>query len=144
MTAPSEQQIEALVETALDARARAYAPYSDFATGAAVLTATGAVSPGAMVENLVFGLAMCAERVALFTAVTARRGLPTALAVAAPRTAGRRTFPCGPCLQVAIEVGGPSLTVIAVDPGDGSYELQTIEQLAPGIPHRRNAGAGLL
>jgi len=91
----ADSEIDALVAAALAARSGAYAPYSGFATGAAVLTDSGTIHRGAMVENLVFGLAMCAERVALFVAITARTGRPQVLAVAAPRTAGRRTFPCG-------------------------------------------------
>jgi len=140
----SDNEIDALVAAALAARSGSYAPYSSFATGAAVLTDSGTIHRGAMVENLIFGLAMCAERVALFVAITARTGRPVALAVAAPRTAGRRTFPCGPCLQVAVEVGGLGMSVVAVDVEDSSRAIMTIGELAPGLPHRRNPGAGLL
>jgi cytidine deaminase len=101
------------------------------------LTDSGAIYTGALVENLVFGLAMCAERVALFSSVTAGGERPAPLAVASPQTAGRRTFPCGSCLQVAIELGERELPVLAVDPSDGSYETRTVGGLAPGIPHRR-------
>ena len=144
MATLTDAQTETLVNAAIDARSRAYAPYSNFATGAAVLTSSGAVHAGAMVENLVFGLAMCAERVALFSAITAREGMPVAIAVVAPRTAGQRTFPCGPCLQVAVEVAGPQMAVLAIDAADASYEVSTIRDLAPGIPHRRTPGANLL
>jgi len=140
----SDEELDALVVAALAARSGSYAPYSNFATGAAVLTEAGTIHSGAMVENLVFGLAMCAERVALFVAITAGTGRPLALAVAAPRTAGRRTFPCGPCLQVAVEVGGLGMPVVAVDVEDSSRDIRTIGELAPGLPHRRDPGAGLL
>ncbi len=141
---PSDVEIDALVVAALAARSGSYAPYSNFATGAAVLTDAGTIHRGSMVENLVFGLAMCAERVALFAAITSGTGRPRALAVAAPRTAGRRTFPCGSCLQVAVEVGGLGLPIVAIDVEDSSREVTTIGELAPGLPHRRNPGAGLL
>lgn len=144
MASLPDDQIKALVAVAVEARANSYAPYSGFATGAAVLTDTGSIHRGSIVENLVFGLAMCAERAALFTAISAGSGRPIALALAAPRTAGQRTFPCGPCLQVAVEFGGLSMTVVSVDPDDGNHETTTIADLAPGLPHRRNPGAGLL
>ncbi len=144
MAALPDDQLKALRAAALEARANSYAPYSSFETGAAVLTDTGTIHRGVMVENLVFGLAMCAERVALFTAITAKGGRPVALALAAPRTAGRWTFPCGPCLQVAVEFGGLEMTVMSVDIDEGTPKTTTICDLAPGLPHRRNPGAGLL
>ena len=144
MAALPDEQLEALRAAAIEARANSYAPYSSFATGAAVLTETGTIHRGAMVENLVFGLAMCAERVALFTAIIAKSGRPVALALAAPRTAGRSTFPCGPCLQVAVEFAGLEMIVMSVDIDTGSPRTTTIGDLAPGLPHRRNPGAGLL
>lgn len=124
-----------LVEIARSARENAYAPYSDFNTGAAVLTEDGSVHIGTMVENLVFGVAMCAERVALFSSVAAGGSKPLVLAVAAPDTAGVTTFLCGPCLQVAIELGGPELTILSAL-AEGGYEARTIDELAPGIPRR--------
>lgn len=132
---------EALVAAAHEAAQHAYAPYSDFRTGAAVLTEDGTIHTGALVENLVFGLAMCAERVALFNAVTASEAKPVALAVSAPRTAGTRTFPCGPCLQVAIELGGPDMRVLAATPDEEGYDETTVDELAPGIPRRRGGPA---
>lgn len=142
MSTESDAGMEALVDAALAARLRAYVPYSGFQSCAAVLTDTGAIHTGTLIENLIFGLAMCAERVALFSAVAAADGRPVTLAVATPRTAGRRTFPCGPCLQVAVEFGGMELTVVAIDPDDRSTEARTVGALAPGLPHRRDPGAG--
>ncbi len=126
-----------LIVAASRARENAYAPYSEFRTGAAVLGSDGSVHIGALVENLVFGAAMCAERVALFSAVAAGAGRPEVLALVAPKTAGERTYPCGSCLQVAIELGGSELVVVAADPDLSGFDTKTIEDLAPGIPRRK-------
>lgn len=85
---------------------------------------------------------MCAERVALFTAVT--EGIaPELLAVCAPRTGDQLTFPCGACLQVALEVAGGELLIIAVDP-DGAHDVVTLASLLPRAPKRHTpvTGAG--
>jgi len=128
---------EDLVAAATRARDNAYAPYSDFRTGAALLTDDGTVHVGALVENLVFGVAMCAERVSLFSAVAAGAGKPEVLALVAPPTAGERTYPCGTCLQVAIELGGPGLLVLAASPEIPGFDSKTIDELGPGIPRRK-------
>ncbi len=121
-------------EAALAARRHAYAPYSGFRMGAAVLTAGGTIVTGAIVENVSLGLAMCAERVALFATVAAG-DRPTALVVASPRTSGALTFPCGACLQVALELGGRDLAVVAVDPL-GVGERAVVGDLLPRGPHK--------
>jgi len=123
-----------VIEAALEARERAYAPYSGFHMGAAVLSAGGTIITGALVENVSLGLAMCAERVALFATVASGRR-PTALVVASPRTSGALTFPCGACLQVGLELGGRELMVVAVDP-DGTSERAVLGDLLPRGPHK--------
>jgi cytidine deaminase len=123
-----------VIEAALEARERAYAPYSGFHMGAAVLSAGGTIITGALVENVSLGLAMCAERVALFATV-ASGSRPTALVVASPRTSGALTFPCGACLQVGLELGGRELMVVAVDP-DGTSERAVLGDLLPRGPHK--------
>ncbi len=125
---------DALIDAALAAREQAYVPYSGFRMGAAVRTQRGAIVSGALVENVSLGLAMCAERVALFTAVTSGER-PLALAVAAPRTSGELTFPCGACLQVALELGGPDVTVFSVTP-DGEIGTSAVGDLLPYGPHK--------
>jgi cytidine deaminase len=124
-----------LVEAARAARAHAYAPYSDFAMGAAVRTADGAVHPGALVENVSLGLAMCAERVAMFASVAAGAGRVTELALVAARTDGALTTPCGACLQVALELGGPEVSVVVADLG-GAEERHRLHDLAPHLPRK--------
>jgi cytidine deaminase len=125
-----------LVAAATAARGRAYAPYSDFTMGAAVRCSDGTLVPGALVENVSLGLAMCAERAALFATVA--RGLaPVALALVSKRTSGELTFPCGACLQVALELAGPDLTVTAADADDpGTTATRRLGDLIPGAPHR--------
>ena len=123
-----------LVAAATAARERSYAPYSDFHMGAAVRCADGTIVPGALVENVSLGLAMCAERAALFATVA--RGLePVALALVAKRTSGELTFPCGACLQVALELAGPELIVVAADL-DGEAEDARLGDLLVRAPRR--------
>ena len=90
-----------LIRAARAARRHAYAPYSHFPVGAAVLASDGSIFAGANVENASFGLTQCAERVALQTAVAAGRRRIRAVAVAGP--AG--ITPCGACRQVMAEFG---------------------------------------
>lgn len=125
---------EQLVEAARAARERAYAPYSKFRMGSAVATAEGSTLTGAVVENVSLGLAMCAERVALFSAVAAGER-PVALALVAPRTDDEVTRPCGACLQVALELGGPELEVVSADL-DGASEVHTLSELLPLGPRK--------
>jgi cytidine deaminase len=127
-------QHQELIDAARVARERSYAPYSKFRMGAAVQTETGTVLVGAVVENVSLGLAMCAERVALFASVAAGEK-PRSLALVAPRTDGKITMPCGACLQVALELGGPELHVLAADP-EGEVEEHALAELLPRGPRK--------
>ncbi len=99
-----------LIAAALAARAAAVAPYSRFRVGASLLTAEGAIISGANMESASYGLSCCAERVALFKALSeGHRGF-TAIAVAAPGGPA----PCGACRQWLAEHAGGA-TVILVD-----------------------------
>ena len=97
-------------------------------------TAFGDIVPGVIVENISLGLAMCAERVALFSTV-ARGTRPLALALVAPRTGDDLTWPCGACLQVALELGGPDVEVLVADLG-GATETATVGALLPRGPKK--------
>ena len=99
----------ALLAHAVAARAGAYAPYSDFSVGAALLDADGPIWSGANVENASYGLSMCAERTAIFHAVASGARAFEAVAVAGPD--GVRTLPCGACRQVLWEFA-PGLRVV--------------------------------
>ncbi|MGY6254340.1 cytidine deaminase [Paraburkholderia caledonica] len=103
--------MEQLLERAGVAREKAYAPYSKFKVGAALLTRDGRVFDGCNVENASYGLCNCAERTAFFSAIAAgyQRDQFAALAVIGD-TEGP-IAPCGACRQVIIELGGPELPI---------------------------------
>ena len=120
-----------LVAAAGACRSRAHVPYSRFRAGAAVRTDAGDVVPGVIVENVSLGLAMCAERVALFSTV-AHGARPVALALVAPRTGDALTWPCGACLQVALELGGPGMPVyVSSVADDAPIHGSTVGELLP-------------
>ena len=129
-----DDRVARALEEAGRGRERAYAPYSKFRMGAAVVTDRGTVVPGALVENVSLGLAMCAERGALFAAVATAAGRPVVLALVAPPTSGELTWPCGACLQVALELGGPELFVVASD-GSRTHGAR-LRELAPSLPFK--------
>lgn len=97
----TEETAASLVEAARAAAEHAYVPYSHFPVGAAALTADGTIVTGCNVENASYPLTVCAERVAVATAVASGRREIAAVAVVAPKAAG--TTPCGGCRQVLNE-----------------------------------------
>ncbi len=92
-----------LIEKAIEAMNRAYAPYSNFKVGAALLTKSGRIFTGCNVENASFGLSICAERVAIFSAVAAGEVQFEKLVVVADTDSP--VSPCGACRQVMSEFG---------------------------------------
>jgi cytidine deaminase len=97
-------EMDELVKLARTARHRASAPYSGFKVGAAVLAASGEIVTGCNVESATYGLTMCAERVAIFKAIS--EGLHKFTAVAVVADSSRVSAPCGACRQVLWELGG--------------------------------------
>ncbi len=118
-----------LVQAALRARRMAVAPYSRFAVGAALLARGGEIFLGANVESASYGLTCCAERVALFKALTDGARQFTAIAIAARIEGG--AMPCGACRQLLAEYA-PAAVVIVVDSRQPDRALEySISQLLP-------------
>ena len=132
----TDSRAERALEHARRGLDRAYAPYSRFRMGAAVITDRDEVVLGSLVENVSLGLAMCAERAALFATIAQEAGRPEVLALVAPRTSGALTWPCGACLQVGLELGGPELRVVVSDRG-GSVATARLGELAGRLPLKR-------
>ncbi len=118
----------ALLDRARQARAHAYAPYSKFPVGAALLASDGRVFTGVNVENASYGLGNCAERVAIGKAVSEGARSFTAIAVVGPED-DVPCAPCGACRQVLYEFG-PGMLLIAPD-GEG-HTTTTVGDLLPG------------
>jgi cytidine deaminase len=116
---------EQLVDAAIQARARAYAPYSDYAVGAALLDVDGRVHLGVNVENASYGLSCCAERSAVFAAVSAGVRRFVALAVVTADGA----MACGACRQVLREFA-PELVLHLAD-ASGAFRTARLSEMLP-------------
>lgn len=119
----------ALIAAALQAQTRAYAPFSRYRVGAAVQTASGAVYTGCNVEVSSFSLTCCAERVAVFKAVS--EGERAMVAVAVVTDDDPPGSPCGACRQVLSDFGGPELIVLTGNP-QGATQRARLGELLPG------------
>jgi cytidine deaminase len=126
MTLSSEQRKE-LIEAALAVRKWAYAPYSNYAVGAALLSGSGKIYEGVNVENAAYPSGICAERVAVFKAVSEGEREFSAIAVATDNGG----TPCGACRQVLAEFGLD--TVVLIVDQEGKLTLETsVKDLLPG------------
>ena len=123
-----EEVLDKLIDAAEEAASHSYSPYSGFPVGAAVLTAGGNIYAGTNVENASYGATMCAERVAIFKAVS--EGEDKILALAVYTSAANYAFPCGMCLQVLSEFAEDIPVIIA---GDAGMKRFTLSEL---LPHR--------
>ncbi|XP_061814970.1 cytidine deaminase isoform X1 [Nerophis lumbriciformis] len=121
-------KVNELISKCLEAKDMAYCPYSNFPVGAALLTTDGAIFKGCNVENVSFGLTVCAERTAIQSAVAEGHKNFTAIAVTCNAT-DRFVWPCGACRQVLMEFG-PELTIYSTKP-DGSYKKSRMSELLP-------------
>ncbi len=123
-----------LIQAAMDARRFSYSPYSQFAVGAAIITGDGRIYSGCNVENASYGAAVCAERTALFKAVSEGERSFEAIAVVGGKAALQipegYAFPCGMCRQVMSEFCGPDLRIIVARVLD-DYREYTLGQLLP-------------
>ncbi|MBP0725056.1 cytidine deaminase [Bacillus sp. RG28] len=119
-----------LVKKAIEARDFAYAPYSKFKVGAAILTTNQKVYSGCNVENASYGLTNCAERTAIFKAVSEGESKVEAIAIVAD-TDGP-VSPCGACRQVIAEFCHEKTQIILANL-KGDVEVTTIDRLLPGF-----------
>jgi cytidine deaminase len=129
--------IRRLEQAARRAAKAAYAPYSEFRVGAAVLTTSGKVFAGCNVENASYGLCNCAERTAIFSAVAAGEKAIDAVVVFTPTR--EATAPCGACRQVINEFGPDALVISVCDSKD--RQETTASQLLPAAFGPRNLAA---
>jgi cytidine deaminase len=113
---------DTLIRTAREAALRAYAPYSKFRVGAALLCEDGAIVPGSNVENRSYGLTNCAERSAVFAAVSLGKRSFKGIALYLPDSA-EPVPPCGACRQVLTEFASPDFFVLAVGSGGKSLTV---------------------
>lgn len=121
----SDSEVARLVDAARDARTRAIAPYSTFRVGAALLTAEGDVITGCNIENATYGLTMCAERVALYKALS--EGHRDFVAVAVVADTEEPTPPCGSCRQLLWEYCGDiAVTLANLDRVTGRHQLAAL------------------
>ena len=121
----SEETIKKLISEAVQVRKNAYNPYSKFAVGAVLLTNDNNIITGTNIENCSFGLTMCAERVAIFTAIS--QGYKHFKALALVTDDG--STPCGACRQVIWELCGDIPVVIATP--DYHYHIKMASELLP-------------
>jgi cytidine deaminase len=121
--------MDELLERAKHARERAYAPYSRFKVGAALLTKDGSVFDGCNVENASYGLCNCAERTAFFSAIAAGYARDQFAALAVIGDTDGPIAPCGACRQVIIELGGPELTIRLGNLNGATRDTTAREQL---------------
>ena len=122
----SDEVREQLIETALQARHWAYTPYSNYAVGAALLTTSGKIYDGVNIENAAYPVTICAERVAVFKAVSEGERQFAAIAV----VTSNGGMPCGSCRQVLAEFGMDTIVLIADKQGHLLHET-TVSGLLP-------------
>ena len=124
-----EHRDRALIAAAAQARRGAVAPYSKFKVGAALLTRSGKVITGANVESASYGLTCCAERVALFKALTGGERDFVAVAVVARVPGG--VMPCGACRQLLAEYAPEAMVWVADSRAPGAIKEFTVAELLP-------------
>jgi len=120
-----------LVNQAIEAREKAYAPYSKFKVGAAILTKNGTVFLGCNIENASYGATICAERAAVANMVSSGHTDPVAIAICYNET--EFALPCGICRQVLSEFADQNEDLIVLmAKTDGTYQETTLSTLLPG------------
>ncbi|MBU0472665.1 MAG: cytidine deaminase [Bacteroidetes bacterium] len=117
-----------LINLATAAKEKSYSPYSSFRVGAALLTKDGKVYQGANIENAAYGVTMCAERIAVFTAKLEGETEFSAIAI----TSDSKDYipPCGSCRQVLLELCGEEIDVLITN-GIGEVKIFKLKDLLP-------------
>lgn len=123
----SDEQIEKLVDAARQARSAAYAPYSRYSVGAAVLAGSGSVYTGCNIENAAYPSGLCAERVAIFKAVSAGERQVLGLAVVTSNAGS----PCGACRQVLSEFAPDDALIILAQARGNHRKKFTMAEILP-------------
>ncbi len=123
-----------LLEKAKEAMAYAYVPYSKFKVGAAVLTKSGKIYTGCNIENASYGATNCAERTAIFKAVS--EGERELLAIAIVSSSGKVTYPCGICRQVIAEFMDQGTFIF--EDQDGKIHKMPLETVFPYIFNKKD------
>lgn len=118
-----------LVSKALEARENAYVPYSNFKVGAAVLTEDNSIYTGCNIENASYGATNCAERTAIFKAIS--EGYNPIKAIAIVGIENEYTYPCGICRQVIAEFASEDIKIIIAKNKD-EYIVKELEEVLPG------------
>jgi cytidine deaminase len=122
----SDLERNRLVTAAVNARLNAYAPYSEFKVGAAVVADSGRIFTGCNIENASYGLTVCAERIAIFKAISEGDKRVKALVLCLEGS----TSPCGACRQVIHEFG-PGIPILTCDPQGKLIRETTLDRLLP-------------
>ena len=128
----ADDKYDSLVQAAAEARGRAYAPYSHFRVGAALLARSGRVYTGCNIESASFTPTICAERTAISTAIAAGEAPRSFEAIAVVADSAEPTSPCGVCRQVLVELAPGAIVIMAASPEEGNGRLvMTVEELLP-------------
>ena len=124
--------ISGLCQKAIDMRSESYAPYSEFLVGSALLTEDGQIYTGCNIENSAFGPSICAERTAIFKAVSEGHRDFVAIAISGGKRDGELQYcaPCGVCRQVMREFSKPSFKIYLAKSAD-DYREYTLGELLP-------------
>ena len=123
----NNESLNSLCSSAVAARDFAYAPYSKFAVGAAVLSADNKIFSAGNIENASYGLTICAERAAIFCAIAA--GCDKLIALAVATTGG--IYPCGACRQVFAEFATDDAAILIIDVETGNITSTSLGEILP-------------
>ncbi|HCO73516.1 MAG TPA: cytidine deaminase [Clostridium sp.] len=121
--------IKELVKLAIEAREKAYVPYSKFKVGAAIEMEDGSVFTGCNIENASYGATNCAERTAIFKAVSEGHTIMKKIAIVGDMST--YTAPCGICRQVIAEFAAKDIEIVLIKNQD-KYLVKTLEEILPG------------